>query len=1099
MTRPILLAARALLLAVTLGAGLGRAQADPAGAVDSTRFVDVVPVAVAPALSSLPDDQGHAAATRTGLDVIRIEVDRGVAPADGQSAVNVTVRLLDRAGQPLKSPMSIAVESSAGRISLPERDALAADAAHPNLDRVVGGISIRVIDGVAHFRLLAPEVPHDVVLRVTAGGAEASGMISFVPEMREMLATGLVEGIVSLNHTSDANTPASQLENELVHFQDSFDNGRGSLGARSEFFLKGVVQGQYLLTMAYDSEKAGQSPLFRDIRPEEFYPVYGDASVKGFDAQTTQKLYVRIDHDHSFLMYGDFTTGTTLHNPASLGNYQRSLTGIDSHEESSAMVTDAYAAHSSSQRVVDEQPSRGTSGPYYVSNLNGIRNSEKVEILTRDRNQPSVILNDQVMTRYVDYTFDPFAGQVFFMQPVPTVDANFNPITIRISYEVDSGGPGYWVFGGSVQVKVGDRASVGGSYAEDRSPSDRYRLESVNGTIKLDDTTSLSGEVAHSSINRALDPTLTQNEPAIASGTGFLVDLRHADGPWQYSVVGGRTDIGFINPTATLETGRTEVAARTSYQVDPELKVAAELLDSADRTSGADRASGQVYAAYQINPIFSFEAGLRRSEDHVGSLNGQPVAVDAAAAGITNTPIGQSFNAYQTNSPQLQQAPALVDSTSLRLRMTAQLGEKSQVYGEVERDVSDAAKHRFGLGANYQIGERTRLYAREEWSSSSSGPDGLMVGGGRDAMTTVGIEENYMKDGQVFSEYRLRDAQDERDSEAAFGLRNMWQLADGIRANTSFERQTVLFSSTDSAVASGAALPVSGITTPTGNAQSAAASGNALGNTTGLPSVTPLTVPYTTGAATVLTGALEFTYAPDWRAAARLELRQDPAYNAVLSTLAFNEKIDLDWTFLARNYLNDLEGRSSTYPDQYEDRAQVGAAFRPVNNNQWNGLVRYELRLTENLTEPDPAREMANIFSGQINYHPSRQWWLSGRLAAEKVNDDLSGVHSDYFAYLVGARVLYDITPRWDAGVTVDELISPYGHTREHATGVEVGYLLKANLWISAGYNWTGFSNRDLTGTDYTNRGVYVRLRFKFDEDLMNADLPADTDPQSTH
>jgi len=49
-----------------------------------------------------------------------------------------------------------------------------------------------------------------------------------------------------------------------------------------------------------------------------------------------------------------------------------------------------------------------------------------------------------------------------------------------------------------------------------------------------------------------------------------------------------------------------------------------------------------------------------------------------------------------------------------------------------------------------------------------------------------------------------------------------------------------------------------------------------------------------------------------------------------------------------------------------------------------------------------------------------------------------------------------------------------------------VGYLLRTNLWLSAGYNFSGFSaDRQLQGYEYTQPGVYLRLRFKFDEDLF--------------
>ena len=60
----------------------------------------------------------------------------------------------------------------------------------------------------------------------------------------------------------------------------------------------------------------------------------------------------------------------------------------------------------------------------------------------------------------------------------------------------------------------------------------------------------------------------------------------------------------------------------------------------------------------------------------------------------------------------------------------------------------------------------------------------------------------------------------------------------------------------------------------------------------------------------------------------------------------------------------------------------------------------------------------------------------------------------------------------------------------QNAAGAEIGYLLTSNLWLSAGYNWTGFRDHDLTGSEYTSRGAYLRLRFKFDERLFSGNDP---------
>ena len=97
-------------------------------------------------------------------------------------------------------------------------------------------------------------------------------------------------------------------EQELRHISREWNDGKDSAGVRAAFFLKGKIKGDFLLTAAYDSDKDTQERLFRDIQPDEFYPVYGDSAVRGYDAQSTSRLYVRIDKNRSYLLWGDFTT-----------------------------------------------------------------------------------------------------------------------------------------------------------------------------------------------------------------------------------------------------------------------------------------------------------------------------------------------------------------------------------------------------------------------------------------------------------------------------------------------------------------------------------------------------------------------------------------------------------------------------------------------------------------------------------------------------------------------------------------------------------------------------------------------------------------------
>src|SRR6185436_20825180 len=121
-------------------------------------------------------------------------------------------------------------------------------------------------------------------------------------------------------------------EEELRSLSVSGMHGQFNGGGRAAFFLKGKIKGEYLLTAGFDSEKETSARLFRDIQPDEFYPVYGDSATRGFDAQSTSRLYVRVDKKKCYLLYGDYLTAAHSETRA-LGNYSRSLTGIREHYE----------------------------------------------------------------------------------------------------------------------------------------------------------------------------------------------------------------------------------------------------------------------------------------------------------------------------------------------------------------------------------------------------------------------------------------------------------------------------------------------------------------------------------------------------------------------------------------------------------------------------------------------------------------------------------------------------------------------------------------------------------------------------------------------
>jgi len=76
-------------------------------------------------------------------------------------------------------------------------------------------------------------------------------------------------------------------------------------------------------------------------------PIYGDSAAKIFDAQSTARVYLRIDKQKSWLLYGDFTTDAG-DNIRQLSKVSRALTGPKLHYENAHVSANVYASQDSS-------------------------------------------------------------------------------------------------------------------------------------------------------------------------------------------------------------------------------------------------------------------------------------------------------------------------------------------------------------------------------------------------------------------------------------------------------------------------------------------------------------------------------------------------------------------------------------------------------------------------------------------------------------------------------------------------------------------------------------------------------------------------------
>ena len=965
------------------------------------------------------------------LQSISYRTQKQLVAADGVSDYQIVISLKDRDGRPYIASTPITIDTNIGRINL----------ADSSKDQA--GTQVTVNGGELLISVTAPSVPGKGEMIIDTGSNKQVIPLQFTAQLRPLIAVGIVEGAISLKDFDGSNITDAQgaFEKELREIAGNDDY---SATGRAAMFLKGKVRGDYLLTLAYDSDKKGER-LFRDIEPGEYYPVYGDSSAKGFDAQSTSKLYVRLDKGRSFAMYGDLKTQIDNDEGIKLGQYNRTLTGVKAQFEDSNTRITAFAAETSTSQRVNETRGLGISGPYPLANDFDavLENSETIEVITRDANNPGRIVRRETLTRFADYEIDPISRSLYLKSPIASQDIDGNPIYLRVTVEVDEGGEKYWVGGVAAKRQLTDKITIGGSYINSDDPLNKEELASVNTVVKFNDKLKLVAEYAKNKAeNPNFEPSNQINADKLtgdnAEGDALRIELEYDDKKnTRAKAYHNDTDIGFVTGASPQTAGRTESGIEIIHTLN-EKKTALKLegVRTEDHITDASTEGVQASIEQRLSKNIVGEVGVRYYKQEGASRNIQ-AATDVVD--ITNDTFANDDIINQSALSNVSNTEKDIEGTTARARLTARLPKlnNSLVFAEYEQDIEHSSRNATSIGGETALGNLGRLYARHDLINSLSGSYGLDDSEERQR-TVVGFDATYMKDGKVYSEYRMRDAISAREAEAAIGLKNKWYVQKGLTLNTLLERVESLEGEKDST-------------------------------------------------STAAGFGVEYLANENYKASGRLEKRWGDTSDTLLGSAGVAYRYSDEVTLLAKDIYSKVD-----YDDGHRtiNRFQLGAAFRDYDSNQLDMLAKLEYRLDDNATGDDPYQKDAIVWSWSGNYHPTRPLTLSGHYAGKYTEYDAQGIASDNTAHAVYARSLYDISERWDIGLQAGTYWNKQANDLAYLVGAEVGYSPMNNLWLSLGYNFMGFEDEDIAYDDTTIEGAYFRLRFKFDEDLFKREDP---------
>lgn len=929
------------------------------------------------------------------------------AQADAKTLIPVHVRLQDAHGIAVGLRTEVTLAASDGRWQLRDADPL-----QPGLQAYVEG-------GQATFMLLAPAQAGVLRLSVQAAGAQGKAHVLLDPYLRPLLAVGLASVRMNLSHLSPSSIQDSLstdgFAQEIQGTAASFDAGHGTLSARTSFFLKGKVLGSSLLTLAYDSNKPSSSSLLRDINPNAYYPVYGDSSIKGFDARSTGKLYVLLQHGQSSFLLGDFTTQSQ--DPArNLTQVSRVLHGVQASWQGAKWKAHGFASQTSDTQEVVEFRANGTSGPFQL-NLNGVQGSAQVSVVVRDKNQPSVVVKTTTLSEFTDYTLEPFTGLLTLNQPVPSLDADLNPVYIRVVYEINQGGPKHWVAESDVTYRQSKALSVGAMNYVDQDSAAGLRLQGLYATWKLFAHATLLAELAKS------------ESLQYGAGVAQRLDLQGEIAGASVHAWAIHTTAGFSNPSALQQQGASQYGVKLDRPLDPKNRLQGQVLASTNSLTQASQDGAKLDVVHSLPGNAHVRAGLRYSRVNAQALLSAPIAPGASAPAIQSAP---------NPTPQsVEQTSYLAARVKLDAPVPHLKGADAYVLGE--QSVSGPGRE-VGVGANYQVSPSTRLYVRHDFANTLASPY-LLDASVSQYTTVAGVSSTFAQGTQAFDEYRVGNNLDGQTVEDALGLKHEWLLKPGLGLNAGFQE------------------------------------------------IRPLAGPSTDQSTAVNTG-LSYTASANWKASGQVQWQRSSTSSSYFVTLAQAQRLSESWTLLNRGMWSLQKPTGPAAGLGSGDRKlvdlQSGFALRPPHEDVWNALgqVEYKRTLDGSLSAGGAALDQtAWIGALNLNVQPSRTWDASLRYAIERAVDHTSGVDSSALTQLIGGTSSWDLTPRWDAGVQAYRMWGAGQSARSQ--GVHVGYLLGKNLWLTVGYNLTGFSASDLQGEAYTDKGFFLQLRMKFTESVF--------------
>jgi outer membrane protein OmpA-like peptidoglycan-associated protein len=862
---------------------------------------------------------------------------------------------------------------------------------------------------------------------------------------------------------------------------------------RLAFYSKGALTDRWQLTASLDTEERELSSLFRNLDqkdpstlfrrfdPVDSWATFGDDSTSIEDAPTQGRIYLRVDDGRSQAMWGNFKlnfgeTELTQINRGLYGFHGLYLTEGSTAFGEARVRADVFAAEPGTLAAREEF--RGTGGSlYYLKNQDITRGAEQVFVEIRDRDSGLVLSRTQLVPSS-DYEVDYLQGRVLLTSPLSSiandsslvraggltgqyaflvVTYEYTPLASNLDTLATGARLSWWAndnirlgVTGSRQEQIGINQSLGGADVTLRKSETTYikaEAARTDGT-GIGQMSSLDGGYSFSGGPLAPGQPVDANAYRIeAQG-----DLKDAglDTAGRVSAYMQRRDAGFAAPGQLTANESTQFGLSTSVALNDRTDLRLKA-DHKDEVNGYNTEVAEAQLGYRLSPNWKLGASMRYDDKGMDSVFTSPILPDSMRVEGQRTDAAlqldydslEKWSAYGFTQKTLRLTGSRLDNDRFGLGGRYRFTDKFSVLGELSTgDGGGAGK----AGVDYQYNDRSSVYMT--YVRDTGRTDENVLGRGGNLVT--GVKSRLSDNVSVFTEQRQSTGVQPALTHAygvQYAPESRWTLG------ASYENGTI------------------------GSETFGEVKRDAVALTAGFSSDQ---IKYSGGA--------EF----------RKDMTLAEERKSWLLRNAITYKTSEDARIVGKLNWADSDSDAGALAAAKYTEAVVGYAFRPVDNDRLNMLLKYtylydlsspgQSSFTDATTTPVSTlgvdyQQKSSVFAIDATYDLTQRWTIGGKYAWRRgelrASRDDSAQWFASSAELAIVRVDWKVIRSWSWMAELRSLKAKELGDRRTGWLTAAYYHVNENFKVGVGYNFTDYSD-NLTDLSYRSHGFFINALGKF-------------------